>query len=157
MAEAQSILLQVCLFCWSWRLFTLNLRRRRREAALKFPESWWHLTMWRSRASYFMIIPNSKRHPINTKTDQLPISEVTTGLPRPYHNIYPHFTIFFHFFRQKQLFCFLSKLKVADRRVQNEAETLLSTWQKPDRGKQNTNSYISVSYTHLTLPTNREV
>ena len=33
-----------------------------------------------------MIIPNTKRHPNNTKTDQLPISEVITGLPRPYHN-----------------------------------------------------------------------
>ena len=30
-----------------------------------------------------MIIPNTKRHPNNTKTDQLPISEVITGLPRP--------------------------------------------------------------------------
>ena len=30
--------------------------------------------------------PEYKRHPINTKTDQLPISEVITGLPRPYHN-----------------------------------------------------------------------
>ena len=34
----------------------------------------------------FMIIPNTKRHPKNTKTDQLPISEVIIGLPRPYHN-----------------------------------------------------------------------
>ena len=34
-----------------------------------------------------MIISNIKRHPNNTKTDQLPISEVITGLPRPYHNI----------------------------------------------------------------------
>ena len=33
-----------------------------------------------------MIIPNTKRHPNNTKTDQLPISEVITGLPRPYHH-----------------------------------------------------------------------
>ena len=33
-----------------------------------------------------MIIPNTKLHPNNTKTDQLPISEVITGLPRPYHN-----------------------------------------------------------------------
>ena len=30
--------------------------------------------------------PEYKRHPNNTKTDQLPISEVITGLPRPYHN-----------------------------------------------------------------------
>ena len=29
-----------------------------------------------------------KRHPNNTKTDQLPISGVITGLPRPYHNMY---------------------------------------------------------------------
>ena len=42
--------------------------------------------MWGSRPSHFMIIPNSKRHPSNTKTDQLPISEVITGLPRPYHH-----------------------------------------------------------------------
>ena len=41
--------------------------------------------MW-ALASRFMIIPNTKRHPNNTKTDQLPISEVITGLPRPYHN-----------------------------------------------------------------------
>ena len=33
----------------------------------------------------FMIIPNTKR----IKTDQLPISEVITGLPRPYHNASP--------------------------------------------------------------------
>ena len=33
-----------------------------------------------------MIVPNKKRHPNNTKTDQLPISEVITGLSRPYHN-----------------------------------------------------------------------
>ena len=33
-------------FASPWRLLTLNLRRRRREAALLFPESWWHLTMW---------------------------------------------------------------------------------------------------------------
>ena len=33
-----------------------------------------------------MIIPNTNRHPNNTKTDHLPILEVITGLPRPYHN-----------------------------------------------------------------------
>ena len=66
-----------------------DLRRRRREAALLFPESWWHLTMWGSRPSHFMIIPNTKHHPNNTKTDQLPISEIITGLPRPYHNTIP--------------------------------------------------------------------
>ena len=42
-----------------------------------------------SRPSLSMIIPNTKRHPNNTKTDQLPISEVITGLPRPYHNNFP--------------------------------------------------------------------
>ena len=63
-------------FASPWRLLTFNLRRRRREAALLFPESWWHLTMRCSRTSLFMIIPNTKRHPNNTKTDQLPISEV---------------------------------------------------------------------------------
>ena len=59
-----------------WWLLTLGLRRRKREAALLFPESWWHLKMWGSRPSHFMIIPNTKRHPNNIKTDQLPISEV---------------------------------------------------------------------------------
>ena len=39
-----------------------------------------------SRPSHLMIIPNTKRHPNNTKTVQLPIFKVTTGLPRPYHN-----------------------------------------------------------------------
>ena len=34
-----------------------------------------------------MIISNTKRHPNNTKTDQLPISEVITGLPRSYHQL----------------------------------------------------------------------
>ena len=33
-----------------------------------------------------MTISSTKRHPNNTKTDQLPIFEVITGLPRPYHN-----------------------------------------------------------------------
>ena len=39
---------------------------------------------------FFMVIPNTKRHSNNTKTDQLPISEVITGLPRPYHNNKQH-------------------------------------------------------------------
>ena len=33
-----------------------------------------------------MIIPNTKRHLNNTKTDQFPIFWVITGLPRPHHN-----------------------------------------------------------------------
>ena len=40
-----------------------------------------------SRGSLLMIIPNTKRHPSNMKTDQLPISDVITGLPRPYHHM----------------------------------------------------------------------
>ena len=40
-----------------------------------------------SRPSHLMIVPNTKRRPNNTKTDQLPIFEVITGLPKPYHNI----------------------------------------------------------------------
>ena len=75
--------------CW---LLTLDLRRRSGEAASLFPESWWHLTMRGSRPSRFMIIPNTKRHPNNTKTDQLPIFEVITGLPRPYLNTYLNYT-----------------------------------------------------------------
>ena len=39
-----------------------------------------------SRPSRFMRIPTTKRHPNNTKTDQLHISEVITGLPQPCHN-----------------------------------------------------------------------
>ena len=39
---------------------------------------------WGSRPSHFMIIPNTKRHPNNTKTDQLPVLKVIAGLPRPY-------------------------------------------------------------------------
>ena len=42
-----------------------------------------------SRPSHFLIIPNTKRHPNNTKTDQLPMFGVMTGLPRPYLNTYP--------------------------------------------------------------------
>ena len=71
------------------RLLTLYLRRRRREAALLYPESWWHLTMWGSHPSHFKIIPNTKRQPNNSKTDQLPISKVIAGLPRPYNNTSP--------------------------------------------------------------------
>ena len=57
-------------FASPWWLLTLDLRRRSRETAYLFPESWWHLTMRGSRGSLFMIIPNTKRHPNNTKTDQ---------------------------------------------------------------------------------------
>ena len=46
-----------------------------------------------------MIIPNTKGHPNNTKTDQLPISEVITGLPRPYH----HNCLYFQVFRRSIL------------------------------------------------------
>ena len=35
---------------------------------------------------FFYDNPEYKRHPNNTKTDQIPISEVITGLPRPYHH-----------------------------------------------------------------------
>ena len=72
-------------FASPWWLLTLDLWRHSREAALLFPESWWHPTMRDSRPSLFMIIPNTKGHPNTTKTDQFPISEVITGLPRPCH------------------------------------------------------------------------
>ena len=39
--------------------YSLWPRRRSRETALLFSESWWHLTMWDSRPSLFMIIPNT--------------------------------------------------------------------------------------------------
>ena len=35
---------------------------------------------------FFYDNPEYKRHPTYTKTDQLPISEVITGPPRPYHH-----------------------------------------------------------------------
>ena len=35
---------------------------------------------------FFYDNPEYKRHPNYMKTDQLPISEVITGLPRPYHH-----------------------------------------------------------------------
>ena len=67
----------------------------------------------------FMIIPNTKRHPNNMKTDQLPISEVITGLPRPYHsknhkNNYPGFQIllFRTEIRIKDLFSVDGKTKI---------------------------------------------
>ena len=43
-----------------------------------------------ARPSLFYDNPEYKRHPNDTKTDQLPISEVITGLPRPYHHTYVH-------------------------------------------------------------------
>ena len=39
-----------------------------------------------SPVSFFYDNPEYKRHPNYTKTDQLPISEVITGLPRTYHH-----------------------------------------------------------------------
>ena len=39
-----------------------------------------------SPVSFFNDNPEYKRHPNYTKTDQLPVSEVITGLPRPYHH-----------------------------------------------------------------------
>ena len=50
-----------------------------------------------SRPSHLMIVPNTKRRPNNTKTDQLPIFEVITGLPRPYHNTLWSLTFFVFF------------------------------------------------------------
>ena len=67
-----------------WRLLTLSLRSSR-EAALFLLESWWHLTVWGFRRSHFMILPNTNRHPNKTKTEQFPVYEVITDLPRPYH------------------------------------------------------------------------
>ena len=39
-------------FASPWWLLTLDLRRRSRETALLFPESWWHLTMRLSPVSF---------------------------------------------------------------------------------------------------------
>ena len=38
---------------------------------------------------FFCDNPEYKRHPNYTKTDQLPISEVITDLPRPHHHTSP--------------------------------------------------------------------
>ena len=66
--------------------YSLWPRRRSRETALYCSQS--RDGVWRcgSRPSLFYDNPEYKRHPNNTKTDQLPISEVITGLPRPYHH-----------------------------------------------------------------------
>ena len=47
---------------------------------------------------FFYDNPEYKRHPNYTKTDQLPISEVITGLPRPYHHKGPFFPPYFPLF-----------------------------------------------------------
>ena len=65
-----------------------------------------------SRVS-FMIIPNTKRHTSNMKTDQLPISEVITGLPRPYHHNIRYLSIYLLGWARKNLQ--LDPPKVGDR------------------------------------------
>ena len=82
----------------------LSLRRRRETALSIPPEPWWHLRVWGSRPSHLMIIPNTKRHPNSTKTDQLPISEVITGLPRPYHSSWIKIKRFWRFFSLRHTF-----------------------------------------------------
>ena len=69
--------------------YSISKLRSRREAALLFPQVVMTSEQEGSRSSHPMIIPNTKRHPNNTKTDQLPIFGVITGLPRPYHNTTP--------------------------------------------------------------------
>ena len=77
-------------FASPWWLLTLDHRRRSREATFIFiPRVVMASDDAGLRPSLFMIIPNTKRNPNNTKTDQLSISEVITGLPRPYHNNIP--------------------------------------------------------------------
>ena len=85
--ETQSIPWQVCLLNTSLVLLTFATLRRR-EAALLFLRVVMTSDWKGSRPSHLMIIPNTKRHPNNSKTDQLPTTyfEVTTGLQRPYHN-----------------------------------------------------------------------
>ena len=66
--------------------YSLWPRRRSRDTALYYSQS--RDGIWRcgSRPSLFYDNPEYKRHPNYTKTDQLLISEVITGLPRPYHH-----------------------------------------------------------------------
>ena len=59
------------------------------EAAVFFPQVVMTSEQEGSRSSHPMIVPNTKRNPNNTKTDQWPILGVFTGLPRPYHNNMP--------------------------------------------------------------------
>ena len=47
-----------------------------------------------ARLFFFYDDPEYKRHPNYTKTDQLPISEVITGLSRPYHHTGVHASCF---------------------------------------------------------------
>ena len=72
-------------FASPWWLLTLSLVDAV-EKQLYYSQSRDGIRRRGSRPSLFMIIPNTKRHPNNTKTDQLPISEVITGRPRPYHH-----------------------------------------------------------------------
>ena len=51
--------------------------------------SYTHLTLWGSRLSHFMIIPNTKRNPNKYENGPLAISEVITGLPRQNHKPSP--------------------------------------------------------------------
>ena len=71
--ETQSIPWQVCLFSKSLVLLTFLKLRRRKEASLLFPRVVMTSDWKGSRPSHLMIIPNTKRHLNNTKTDQLPI------------------------------------------------------------------------------------
>ena len=97
---------------------TLAVRRRSREAAILFSESWWRLTMRGCRPSLSMIIPNTKRQPNTTKADQLYISEVITALPRPYHNMSVELYVWYN---KKALFgCVLVyKVRAKNTYVQN--------------------------------------
>ena len=75
-------------FASPWWLLTLSLVDAV-EKQLYYSQS--RDGIWRcgSRPSLFYDNPEYKRHSNYTKTDQLPISEAITGLPRPYHHTSP--------------------------------------------------------------------
>ena len=77
----KSIPWQVCILSKSLVLLILTFAtlRSRQEAALFFPRVMMASEWKGSRPSHLMIIPNTKSHPNNTKTDQSPIGGVITA------------------------------------------------------------------------------
>ena len=87
--ETKSIPCRLCLLTKSLVLLTFTKLRSKREAGLLFSRVVITSKGKGSRSYHLIIIRNTKRHPNNTKTDQLPIFDVISGLLRPYHNTSP--------------------------------------------------------------------
>ena len=71
--ETHSIPWQLCLLSKSLVLLTFLKLRSRREAAFNTPRVVMTSEWEGSRPSHLMIIPNTKGHPNNMKTDELPV------------------------------------------------------------------------------------